>query len=262
MNLYNMGFACGLFAMMVVPILTAFGDKPDSVLYWSTGLNFELSLACGALCVVFILIGTFGCGDPAWAVWAGYRRLLSTTGRAPNDYLRMFGAGPVMVNIGINGLILPDVPYEEKEEFEPICKKYGLDLISMIAPTSDHRIAMVAKEATGFIYVVSSLGVTGVRSEIKTDIGALVEQIRAVTDVPCAVGFGISEPEQAKKMAGLSDGAIVGSAVVKRIAKYGKDCVPYVAEYVKEMKQADALNLNEVHYSFPLKNQDTNWNIH
>ena len=125
--------------------------------------------------------------------------------------------------IGINGLI---------------CKKYGLDLISMIAPTSDHRIAMVAKEATGFIYVVSSLGVTGVRSEIKTDIGALVEQIRAVTDVPCAVGFGISEPEQAKKMAGLSDGAIVGSAVVKRIAKYGKDCVPYVAEYVKEMKQA------------------------
>ena len=105
MNLYNMGFACGLFAMMVVPILTAFGDKPDSVLYWSTGLNFELSLACGALCVVFILIGTFGCGDPTWAVWAGYRRLLSTTGRAPNDYLRMFGAGPVMVNIGINGLI-------------------------------------------------------------------------------------------------------------------------------------------------------------
>ena len=91
--------------MMVVPILTAFGDKPDSVLYWSTGLNFELSLACGALCVVFILIGTFGCGDPTWAVWAGYRRLLSTTGRAPNDYLRMFGAGPVMVNIGINGLI-------------------------------------------------------------------------------------------------------------------------------------------------------------
>ena len=105
MNLYNMGFACGLFAMMVVPILTAFGDKPDSVLYWSTGLNLELSLACGALCVVFMLIGTFGCGDPAWAVWAGYRRLLSTTGRAPNDYLRMFGAGPVMVNIGINGLI-------------------------------------------------------------------------------------------------------------------------------------------------------------
>ena len=140
--------------------------------------------------------------------------------------------------VGIDGLILPDVPYEEKAEFEPICKKYGLDLISMIAPTSDHRIAMVAKEATGFIYVVSSLGVTGVRSEIKTDIGALVEQIRAVTDVPCAVGFGISEPEQAKKMAALSDGAIVGSAVVKRIAKYGKDSIPYVAEYVREMKQA------------------------
>ena len=93
MNLYNMGFACGLFAMMVVPILTAFGDKPDSVLYWSTGLNFELSLACGAVRCVHPH-RHLRCGDPTWAVWAGYRRLLSTTGRAPNDYLRMFGAGP------------------------------------------------------------------------------------------------------------------------------------------------------------------------
>lgn len=140
--------------------------------------------------------------------------------------------------IGIDGLILPDIPYEEKDEFDPICKRYGVDLISMVAPTSEDRIAMVAKEASGFIYVVSSLGVTGVRSEITTDIGAMVELIRANSSCPCAVGFGISTPEQAKKMAGLADGAIVGSAIVKLIAQYGREAVPYVADYVKSMKDA------------------------
>ncbi len=140
--------------------------------------------------------------------------------------------------IGIDGLILPDIPYEEKDEFDPICKRYGVDLISMVAPTSEDRIAMVAKEASGFIYVVSSLGVTGVRSEITTDIGAMVELIRANSSCPCAVGFGISTPEQTKKMAGLADGAIVGSAIVKLIAQYGREAVPYVADYVKQMKEA------------------------
>ena len=140
--------------------------------------------------------------------------------------------------IGIDGLILPDIPYEEKDEFDPICKRYGVDLISMVAPTSEDRIAMVAQEASGFIYVVSSLGVTGVRSEITTDIGAMVELIRANSSCPCAVGFGISTPEQAKKMAGLADGAIVGSAIVKLIAQYGREAVPYVADYVKQMKEA------------------------
>ena len=140
--------------------------------------------------------------------------------------------------IGIDGLILPDIPYEEKDEFAPICKRYGVDLISMVAPTSEDRIAMVAKEASGFIYVVSSLGVTGLRSEITTDIGAMVELIRANSSCPCAVGFGISTPEQAKKMAGLADGAIVGSAIVKLIAQYGREAVPYVADYVKQMKEA------------------------
>lgn len=140
--------------------------------------------------------------------------------------------------IGIDGLILPDIPYEEKDEFDPICKRYGVDLISMVAPTSEDRIAMVAKEASGFIYVVSSLGVTGVRSEITTDISAMVELIRANSSCPCAVGFGISTPEQAKKMAGLADGAIVGSAIVKLIAQYGREAVPYVADYVKQMKEA------------------------
>lgn len=140
--------------------------------------------------------------------------------------------------IGIDGLILPDIPYEEKEEFAPLCRQYGLDLISMIAPTSESRIAMIAKEADGFIYIVSSLGVTGVRSEIKTDIGAMAALVRANSKRPCAVGFGISTPEQAGKMAALSDGAIVGSAIVKLVAKYGRDAAPYVADYVKSMADA------------------------
>ena len=140
--------------------------------------------------------------------------------------------------IGMDGLILPDVPFEEKEEFDTVCKKYGLDLISLIAPTSHERIAQIAKEAEGFVYCVSSLGVTGTRTNITTDIGAMVKLVKAAKDIPCAVGFGISTPEQAKKMAAQSDGAIVGSAIVKLCAQYGKDCVLYVKEYVKSMKDA------------------------
>ena len=139
---------------------------------------------------------------------------------------------------GIDGLILPDVPYEEKEEFTEVFDRYGLDLISMIAPTSEDRIAMIAKEAKGFIYMVSSLGVTGTRSEITTDISAMTELVKKNTEVPCAVGFGISTPEQAAKMAELSDGAIVGSAIIKIIAKYGKEAAGPVGEYVKEMADA------------------------
>ena len=140
--------------------------------------------------------------------------------------------------IGIDGLILPDLPFEEKEEFLPLCRKYDVDLISLIAPTSENRIAMIAKEADGFIYVVSSLGVTGTRTEIKTDLASIVQVIRENTDVPCAIGFGISTPEQAAKMAGISDGAIVGSAIIKLLAKHGKDAAPFVGEYVKSMKDA------------------------
>jgi tryptophan synthase alpha chain len=140
--------------------------------------------------------------------------------------------------IGIDGIILPDLPFEEKEEFLDTCHEYGVDLISLIAPTSENRIAMIAKEAEGFIYVVSSLGVTGTRSEITTDLASIVKAIRENTDVPCAIGFGISTPEQAKKMADVSDGAIVGSAIIKIIEKYGKDSPKYVGEYVKSMKEA------------------------
>ena len=139
---------------------------------------------------------------------------------------------------GIGGIVIPDLPYEEKGEFSDVAKRYGVDIISLIAPTSANRIAMIAKEATGFIYVVSSLGVTGIRSEITTNIGDIVKVIRENTDVPCAVGFGISTPEQAQKMAAESDGAIVGSAVVKIIEKYGRDAAPYVGEYIKSMKDA------------------------
>ena len=140
--------------------------------------------------------------------------------------------------IGMDGIILPDLPFEEKDEFDPLCKKYGVDLISLIAPTSENRIAMIAREASGFIYIVSSLGVTGVRSEITTDIGAMVKLVKENTDVPCAVGFGISTPEQAKKMAGLSDGAIVGSAIIRIIEKYGREAAGPVGEYIREMKEA------------------------
>ena len=138
--------------------------------------------------------------------------------------------------IGIDGLILPDLPYEEKEEFQALCKQYDVDLISFIAPTSENRIAMIAKEAEGFIYIVSSLGVTGTRSEIKTDLSSIVKVVRENTDVPCAIGFGISTPEQAHKMYEIADGAIVGSAIIKIIEKYGKDSPKYVGEYVKSMK--------------------------
>lgn len=140
--------------------------------------------------------------------------------------------------IGMDGLILPDLPFEEKSEFDPICKKYDIDLVSLIAPTSENRIAMIAREASGFIYIVSSLGVTGVRSEITTDIGAMVKLVKENTDVPCAVGFGISKPEQAQKMAGLSDGAIVGSAIIRIIDQYGREAAGPVGEYVKAMKEA------------------------
>ncbi|MDY3071584.1 MAG: tryptophan synthase subunit alpha [Eubacteriales bacterium] len=139
---------------------------------------------------------------------------------------------------GIDGLILPDLPYEEKDEFQPLCRAYGVDLISLVAPTSENRIAMIAREAEGFVYIVSSLGVTGTRSEIRTDLSSIVSVVRANTDVPCAIGFGISTPEQAGAMAALSDGAIVGSALVKLLAKYGTAAPEAIEAFVRSMKAA------------------------
>ncbi len=139
---------------------------------------------------------------------------------------------------GIDGLILPDLPFEEKGEFLPACRKYGVDLISMIAPTSADRVAMIAREAEGFLYLVSSLGVTGERSEISTDLAAIVKIVRENTKTPCAVGFGISTPAQAGAMAALSDGAIVGSAIVRILEQYGKEAPERIGSYVRTMKAA------------------------
>ncbi|MCR5796878.1 MAG: tryptophan synthase subunit alpha [Eubacterium sp.] len=140
--------------------------------------------------------------------------------------------------VGIDGFILPDIPYEEKEEFEEPCKKYGLDLISLVAPTSHDRIKMIAGDASGFLYCVSSLGVTGVRAKISTDIGGMIDIAKSVSDIPCAVGFGISTPEQAGEMSRFADGVIVGSAIVKICQEYGEEAAAHIEEYVKKMKEA------------------------
>ena len=140
--------------------------------------------------------------------------------------------------IGMDGLILPDVPFEEKEEFAIPFKEHGLDLISLIAPTSHERIAMIAKEAEGFLYCVSSIGVTGTRSEFTTDFDEFFGVIKKNATIPCAVGFGISGPEQAKKMSTYCDGVIVGSAIVKLISQYGKESSEKVYEFTKSLRDA------------------------
>lgn len=139
---------------------------------------------------------------------------------------------------GVSGLILPDVPFEEKADFEPICQAHGIDLVSMIAPTSENRISMIAREAKGFVYVVSSLGVTGTRKCITTDLSPMIRLIRETTSIPCAIGFGISDPEQCRKMASISDGSIVGSGIIKIVAEYGRDAPEYVGRFVRSMKDA------------------------
>lgn len=140
--------------------------------------------------------------------------------------------------VGISGIIIPDMPYEEKGECEAIAAGHGVELVSMVAPTSEERIRMIASGAHGFLYVVSSMGVTGVRAEIRTDLASMRKAIRQATDLPAAIGFGINTPEQAKKMSEIADGVIVGSAIVKLVAKYGENATPYIAGYVKSMKDA------------------------
>lgn len=140
---------------------------------------------------------------------------------------------------GVQGLILPDVPFEEKEEFDAPCRAHGIELVSLVAPTSDSRTAMIAHEAEGFLYCVSSLGVTGERASIAGDVGAMVRRAKqAAPEVPCAVGFGISTPDQAREMAAVADGVIVGSAIVRLVAEYGRAAVPHVAAYARSMKEA------------------------
>lgn len=140
--------------------------------------------------------------------------------------------------VGIDGLILPDLPLEEKEEFLPFSRQYGVELISLVAPTSENRIAMIASQAQGFLYVVSSLGVTGTRNKIKTDLTSILEVVRQNTSIPAAIGFGISTPEQARQMAQIADGVIVGSAIVKLLEQYGRNAPQHIGAYVKAMKDA------------------------
>ena len=141
-------------------------------------------------------------------------------------------------DVGIDGLILPDLPYEEKGEFLDVCRRHGVALVSLIAPTSANRVAMIAREAEGFIYLVSSMGVTGTRSSIDTDLSPIVKAIRENSPIPVAIGFGISNPEQAKAMADKADGVIVGSAIVKLVARFGREAPSHVGMFVREMKNA------------------------
>ncbi len=139
---------------------------------------------------------------------------------------------------GISGIVIPDLPYEEKEEIEKFASKYNVSIISLVAPTSKGRIEKIVKESEGFVYLVSSLGVTGVRSSISTDLKENIEKIRKYTNTPIAIGFGVSGPEQAKEISKLCDGVIVGSAIVKIIEEHGENCVPYVSAFVKLLKTA------------------------
>ncbi|AEV28710.1 tryptophan synthase, alpha subunit [Sphaerochaeta pleomorpha str. Grapes] len=142
--------------------------------------------------------------------------------------------------VGIDGIIVPDLPYEEQDELKGFCSESGVTLISMIAPTSRERIQMVAKEAEGFLYCVSSLGVTGERSAIGDAAMMMVEEAKKATTIPCCIGFGISNAEQAKAMASFADGVIVGSAIVRLIAENGKDSIQPVSKFVSAMKTAIA----------------------
>lgn len=152
-----------------------------------------------------------------------------------------YGTERFMANcrkVGIDAIIVPDIPFEEKEELKPFCDQYGIVLISMIAPTSKERILKIVKEAEGFLYCVSSMGTTGVRNEIGSHIDEMISLVKQVKGIPCAVGFGVSSPAQAKALASLSDGVIVGSAIVKLIAEYKEDCIPHVKAYVRDMSRA------------------------
>lgn len=153
----------------------------------------------------------------------------------------VYGSERFMSNcrkVGVDAIIVPDLPFEEKAELQPYCEEYGVKLIAMIAPSSHDRIRMIASAAQGFVYCVSSMGVTGERQEIKNDAADMIKMVKAVKDIPCAVGFGISTPEQARQLAGHADGIIIGSAIVKIIGQYGQNCVPRVTEYVRSMKKA------------------------
>ncbi|MDR0334682.1 MAG: tryptophan synthase subunit alpha, partial [Methanomassiliicoccaceae archaeon] len=137
---------------------------------------------------------------------------------------------------GIDGVIVPDLPFEERDELKNECDKYEITLVSMITPTTGDRVGRIAKEAEGFLYCVSSLGVTGIREEINTNIADMIRKVKAVSPIPCAVGFGISTPEHVRQIVKISDGVIVGSAIVRMVSEHGKNSVEPVKEFVKQLK--------------------------
>lgn len=139
---------------------------------------------------------------------------------------------------GVDGLIIPDLPYEERWEVEEYAVEYDVALIRLVAPTSKERIKKIAEGAKGFIYCVSSLGVTGIRSEVTMDAKEMCQTIRSITDTPCAVGFGIATEEQARNVATIADGVIVGSAIVKLVGEYKTESPQKVYEYVRKMSEA------------------------
>jgi len=144
------------------------------------------------------------------------------------------------VEIGICGVIIPDLPFEEQGEAKSVAAKYKIEVVTLVAPTSEKRIGPIAECAEGFIYLISSMGVTGVRSEITTDLSAIVSKIRKHTNVPIAIGFGIGSPEQAGWYSTFADGVIVGSAIVRIIGEHGEDAKQAVHEYIRGMKQGIA----------------------
>lgn len=139
---------------------------------------------------------------------------------------------------GVDGVIVPDLPYEERDEIRSFADDNGIIPISLVAPTSHQRIENIASDARGFLYCVSSTGVTGTRSKFSTDFDEFFGEIKKSCKVPAMVGFGISGPEQAAKMGSYCDGVIVGSAIVDIVGKHGKDSVQKVGEFVHSLKGA------------------------
>jgi tryptophan synthase alpha chain len=167
---------------------------------------------------------------------------------AKNGYAAFFAR---CVSAGVDGIIIPDLPFEEQREVRNELhneardgfhdKASGVDIISLVAPTSKDRIREIAKASTGFLYIVSSLGVTGIRGSIETDIASIIAEVRKEVPsekLPAAVGFGVNTPAQAAEIARIADGVIVGSAIVKIVAEYGEAAAPHIARYVREMKAA------------------------
>lgn len=138
---------------------------------------------------------------------------------------------------GIDGLILPDLPFEEKEEFAPAFREQGMDLISLVAPASHERISRIGGKAEGFVYCAISPKVAEDRKKIITDVEDMVRLAKGEGEIPCAVSVETSGKEEIASLLKVSDGMIVDVPIVKLCGQYGRDCIPYVEEYIRSMKE-------------------------